>query len=261
MSASLSEALKVQGRVIGALMLRDMRTRFGRTFMGYVIIVGWPLAHLLVLMAIFLATRRVAPVGTSVPVFLGTGVLPYILCLYPGRMIMLCLVQNQPLLLFPIVKTTDVILARGLLEILTACWVTVIFALLLYICGVDIAPIHYHEAIQAILATMYLAFAIGFIGAVLYKLVRAWLGVQIGFLILLYITAGVFFIPTNVPEDLQFYLWFNPLLHCVEWLRSAYYDGYGYGMLSQGYLISFSTLLLAIGLVIERFVRGRLLQG
>jgi len=259
MSASLSDALAVQGRVIGALLLRDMRTRFGRTFMGYVIIVAWPLSHLLLLMGVYLLTRRVAPLGTSVPVFLATGVLPYILCLYPGRMTMLCLVQNQPLLHFPIVKTTDVILARGILEILTACWVTVIFALLLYLTGVEIWPIHYQKAIFAIIATMYLGFGIGFFGAIMYKLVRAWLAIQIGLLITMYITSGVFFIPTSLHEDIQFYLWFNPLLHSVEWLRSAYYDGYGYGMLNQEYLIGFATILIFIGMLIDRFIRGRLL--
>lgn len=261
MFGQMAEAFAIQKRVVGALVLRDMRTRFGRTFFGYVLIVAWPLSHLLILMAAYLVTRRVAPVGTSVPVFLGTGVLPYILCLYPARMIMLCVIQNQPLLFFPVVKTTDLILARGILEILTACWVTVIFAILLYICGVDIAPLHYQDAIQAILATIYLGFAIGFLSAVMYTLTRIWMPIQIGLLILMYITSGVFFIPTSLPETFQNYLWFNPLLHSVEWLRSAYYDGYGYGMLSPGYLLGFATALLAAGLLIERAVRGQLLQS
>jgi capsular polysaccharide transport system permease protein len=261
MPGEIREALAVQGRVIGALILRDMRTRFGRSFMGYVIIVGWPLSHLLVLMSIYLVTRRVAPVGSSTPIFLGTGILPYILCLYPGRMIMTALVQNQPLLYFPIVKTTDVILARGALEMLTAFWVVAIFAVILYIAGVDIAPLHYDEAIQAIVATIFLGFAIGFFGAVMYKLTRPWLAIQFGILILMYITAGVFFIPTNLSEDIQFWLWFNPLLHSVEWLRSAYYDGYGYGLLNKAYLVGFAAAAFICGLVIERFTRGLLLQS
>jgi capsular polysaccharide transport system permease protein len=260
MSAHIRDVFANQGRVIGALILRDMRTRFGRSFMGYVIIVGWPLAHLLALVTGYLLTRRVAPVGTSVPVFLGTGILPYILCLYPSRMIMLCLAQNHPLLYFPIVKTTDVIIARSVLEILTAFWVVAIFALILYIAGIDITPLHYKDAVQAILATIYLGFAIGFLGAVFYKLTKAWLAFQIGTLIAMYIASGVFFIPTNLSDDFQFYLWFNPLLHSVEWLRSAYYDGYGYGLLDRGYLIGFATVVLAIGMVSDRFIRGRLLQ-
>ncbi len=196
MSAGLIDALVVQRRVLGALVLRDMRTRFGRSFMGYVIIVGWPLTHLLGLMSLYLVTRRVAPVGASVPIFLATGVLPYILCLYPARMIMVSLSANLPLLQFPVVKATDVVLARGILEILTAFWVTLIFAIILFICGVDIVPIHYQEAIQAILATIYLGFAFGFISALLYKLARAYIIVQVLTMIAMYtspIRAALFF--------------------------------------------------------------------
>lgn len=261
MAAGLIEALIIQRRVLGALVLRDMRTRFGRSFMGYVIIVCWPLSHLLGLMSIYLVTRRVAPVGASVPIFLGTGILPYILCLYPARQIMLALAMNQPLLHFPVVKATDIVLARGILEVLTAFWVTLIFATILFVCGVDIVPIHYQDAIQAILATIYLGFAIGFISALLFKLTRAWLPVQVVLIIVLYVTAGVFFIPSALPDNIQNILWYNPLLHCVEWMRSAYYDGYGYGLLDRGYLVSFSTFVIALSLVVERAVRGRLLQG
>ena len=54
---------------------------------------------------------------------------------------------------------------------------------------------------------------------------------------------------------------FDPLLHSVEWLRSAYYDGYGYGMLNKAYLIGYATAALIGALVIERFTRGLLLQS
>lgn len=261
MAVHIRDAFANQGRVIGALILRDMRTRFGRSFMGYVVIVGWPLTHLLALFTAYLLTRRFIPIGTNLPLFIATGILPYILCLYPSRMIMMSLVQNHPLLYFPIVKTTDVVIARGALEILTAFWVVAIFATILYIAGVDLTPLHYQEAILAILATIYLGFGLGFLGAVLFKITRAWMPFQIGILIGMYVASGVFFIPTNLPERAQFYLGFNPLLHSVEWLRSAYYDGYGEGMLDRGYLIGFSTVALFIGMTIDRFVRGRLLQS
>lgn len=261
MLTQLGEGIEVQARVVRALILRDMQTRFGRSFFGYIVIVGWPLSHLLGIVSAYLLARRVAPIGTSTVVFLATGILPYILCLYPGRQIMTCVVQNHPLLYFPIVKVTDVILARGILEILTAFWVTAIFILILFICGVDIVPLHYQDAIAAILATISFGFSIGFLGAILYKLTKAWMAAQIGLLILMYVTSGVFFIPTNLSEDVQAVLWFNPLAHSVEWLRSAYYDGYGYGMLSPGYLLGVSAGLLLFALLLERLVRGKLLQA
>lgn len=250
----------MQIRVVGALMLRDMQTRFGRSFFGYVISVAWPLAHLLALMVVYLVIRRAIPVGTNAPVFLGTGILPYILCLYPARMIMMSLFQNQPLLYFPIVKSFDVILARGILEIITAFWVTAFFCAILYLFGVDIMPVNAEEALLAIFATIYLSFAIGFISAVLYKMVRAWMVVVILLLITMYFTSGALVMPSTLPDWVQYYMWFNPLLHSVEWLRAAYYDGYSYGMLSRTYLVGFATVLLAAGFMAERAFRGMILQ-
>lgn len=253
--------IRIQLRVIQALILRDMRTRFGRRLTGWVIMVLWPLSHLLVLMIGYLIAHRIAPIGTNVTVFIGTGVLPYILCLYPARMIMLCLVQNQPLLLFPPVTAIDVISARSILEIINAFWVVATFCLLLFVFDIDFLPLRYVDAILAILATIYLGFSIGFISAILFKLLRAWVAIMISFLVLGYIMSGAIVPIMNLPEQMRRWLWFNPLVHSVEWLRSAYYDAYGESILSRSYLIGYATMLLFIGLVTERAVRGRVLQS
>lgn len=259
--AASETAIAIQTRVVGALVLRDLRTRFGRTIFGSMIVVAWPLAHLCILMAAYLVARNVVPMGTDSAVFVGTGVLPYILCFYPGRMIMFAVLQNKSLLGLPVVKTPDIILARCIVEVIAAFWVTGIFSVALYLFGVDVIPHRIDDAMLAILATVYLGFAIGWLGAVMFAVVRAWLAVQIGWLIGMYLTCGVFFIPTNLPEKFRNILWYNPLLHAVEWLRSAYYDGYGYGMLSKSYLLGSATLILFIGLLVERAIRGRLLES
>lgn len=258
---TLAQSLQTQARVIYALMLRDMRTRFGRTFAGWLIMILWPLSHALVLLLAYYGAHQIAPLGTDVPVFIGTGVLPYILCLYPVRMMMACLVQNQQLLNFPIVKTIDVIIARALLEIGNSFWVIFLFCLILYLAGADIFPKRPEDAVMAILAILYFSFAAGFTAAILYKIWRTWLGIQILLLIVMYLTAGAVFIPANAPQSIREIIWFNPMLHAVEWLRSAYYEGYGHGMLNIGYLLGYSTALLFFGLVAERAVRGRLLEA
>ena len=256
---ALSNPIMNQVRVIKAIVLRDLQSRFGRTLWGSLIIVAWPLSHLIVLVSVYLVSRRVVPIGTDSAVFFGTGVLPYILFFYPGRWIMLCVMQNRQLLGLPAVKPNDIIAARCIVEVSAALWVTFIFVLILFTFGVDALPHHVNDAILAILATLYLAIAVGWTAAIMYALMRAWLGVQIGLFIVMYFTSGVFFVPTNLPAKIRDLLWFNPLLHSVEWLRSAYYDGYGYGMLSKSYLLWYATVVLFIGLVLERAVRGRLM--
>ncbi|MGH9645392.1 MAG: ABC transporter permease, partial [Bryobacteraceae bacterium] len=246
--------------VVMAIVLRDMHSRFGRTFFGTLLIIAWPLSHLMILMIAFLVTRKIIPIGTDPAVFVGTGALPYILFFYPGRMILFSIVQNKSLLGLPPVEPTDLIIARCIVEINAAFWVTALFGLILYLFGVNPLPHRPVDAIMAILATIYLGFAIGFFGAVMYGLFRAWVAFQFLGLIGMYLSSGVFFVPTSLPEKLRNLIWFNPLMHSVEWLRSAYFDSYGYGMLNVGYLLGYATVTLFLALVIERATRGRLMM-
>jgi len=256
----LLNALTAQKRVIGALVLRDLRTRFGRTIFGAILIVAWPLSHLLTLTIVYSLARRMIPIGTDVTVFVATGVIPYILCLYPSRMIMLALQSNKQLLAFPVIKSVDIVVARAIVEITAAFWVVTIYFLMLTALDLPIWPQRPEDAMAAVLATIYLAFSLGMLSALMYALMRAWLGVHILIVIIMYISSGLFFVPSTLPQKFQDIIWFNPLMHSVEWLRSAYYDGYGYGLLDRGYLLGFATVVLFLALALERLVRGRYLQ-
>ena len=72
--------------------------------------------------------------------------------------------------------------------------------------------------------------------------------------------SGVLFVPDALPEIARVPLSYNPVLHVVEWMRSAYYEGYGANILSRTYVLTWGATMLFLGLVLERLVRGRLLQ-
>lgn len=260
-SGRLSEAFAVQLRVIGAILLRDMRTRFGRTHFGYLIAVAWPLAHLTILTAANVLMQRVTPMGTNMTVFVGTGLLPYILCLYPSRMTTSAVTENRPLLLFPIVKSIDLILARTVLSLTIAANVTVAFILIVALAGVDFWPNSPVRAIEGVLATVYLGAAFGMANAVFVTFVPGWTVISILTMILMYLTSGAIMPITRLPQSIQDILAYNPLLHCVDWLRSAYYEGYGSDLLDEVYLLQVATCVLLVALASERFLRGRIIQA
>jgi ABC-type polysaccharide/polyol phosphate export permease len=63
------------------------------------------------------------------------------------------------------------------------------------------------------------------------------------------------------PEIARYYLSFNPVLHAVEWMRSAYYPDYGSLVLDKTYLLYWGIGTVFVGLGLERLLRGRLLGG
>lgn len=62
--------------VLHALILRDMRTRFGGSYWGYVVVVMWPVSHIFLLVTIFVVRGVPAPIGDSRALFFASGAVP-----------------------------------------------------------------------------------------------------------------------------------------------------------------------------------------
>ena len=77
--------------------------------------------------------------------------------------------------------------------------------------------------------------------------------------VVLWVTSGVMFVPDALPKAAQDILAYHPVLHAVEWMRAAYFEGYGASILDKKYLLWFGVGLLFAGLVGERIMRGGIL--
>ncbi|ADZ70971.1 ABC transporter permease [Polymorphum gilvum] len=258
--ATIADALKVQARVIYALILRDMRTRFGRSHFGYLIQIAWPLFHLFLLIAIPHLLARVPPIGTDLTIYLVTAFLPYVLLFYPARLMCLAIIVARPLLLFPIVKSSDILIARALLEGLTSYVVTLIAIACLALMGKDVMPDDLIEAVFAILAIIFVGIGYGSLNAVITTMFPPWNIVAVLTMVLMYATAMPWVLPTFLTPEIQYWLSWNPLFQCADWLKTAYFAGYQSGLLDRTYLIGTGVLTFFSAFLIERAIRGRLLE-
>jgi capsular polysaccharide transport system permease protein len=258
--ASFLDLIKVQWQILVAIMLRDVRTRFVGNHFGMIISICWPLTHILVLLAINTGMGRLAPYGDSAALWFATGVIPFMAFNYMARFIILGILINRNMLTLPRIKILDIVFARAIVEVLSAGLIVLIMMLIFWVGGIDFAPINPIQALFALAAMMLLGLGIGTINAIIAAAIPIWGTVFVLFQIVMWIVSGVFFVPSALPEVVQYPLSFNPALHGIEWMRSAYYDGYGDRLLDKGYLLGFGAVSFALGLVIERLMRGRLLQ-
>ena len=196
------------------------------------------------------------PLGYSVTLFVTTGLVPFIGFMYMSRLIMMSIMANKPLLYFPQVKITDIILARSLVEIITFFVSTILCFLLVFALGIDPLPAYPSEAILALLGTIVVSVGIGIINACIVTFFAPYLMGYVLFIIGLYSLSGVFFVPEYLPPQVFDILSWNPLMHCVIWFRSAFYPGYGVNV-EKAYIFEFGFTLLAIGFFLERFVVRR----
>jgi capsular polysaccharide transport system permease protein len=241
--------------VIVALVLRDIKSRFGGKSANYIIAIAWPLGHMGVLIALYTFMGRPAPVGDSAPLFFATGLLPFILFNYPSRLMMQSVMTNAPLLNFPVVTPLDIILARAVLEAVTSFGVILVFGLILFAMDVNIIPRDPGPAVAALGAALFVSISIGVVNCVITTFVRLWLFPYILIVIVLYLMSGILFVPELVPEKIRDWLVWNPVLHMIEWFRSGYYENYGRQTLDRGYLLVVGLCALSIGLTAERATR------
>ena len=220
----------------------------------------WPLSHILLLILLNSGLGRTAPYGDSIALWYAVGVVPFLAFQYMSRFISLGVFLNRPLLAFPVVKVTDILFSRAIVEVLNTVLVTIIVMLTLWGFGIDFLPRDPVQASLALLVMMLLGLGFGVLNGIICAAIPFWVTGYALCSILFWLTSGILFLPDALPEFARTPLSYLPWLQGVEWMRSAYYDGYGIGILDRYYLTYFSVTTLCVGLLLERLVRGKLRQ-
>jgi capsular polysaccharide transport system permease protein len=206
--------------------------------------------------------NRLVPFGTESSIFIGTGALPYILCLYPARMMAMMMIHTGPTLFFPIVHPVHIIVARIILEALSAVVVVIIFGLGLWALDVDIIPNDVPTALTAIYTAIFFGIGAGAFTMVLRALFKtAGFLILIMAMILLYISSGVYMPVTPSTELARTLIGMNPIYNLVQWLRSAYFETNAAVPVDKPYVLMLSAFLLLLGLLGERLFRGKFLTS
>lgn len=255
---TLVNNLAVMGRVIYALMIRESRTRYGKTDLGYLWAIIDPTIQLAVFWILFTILGRVIPVPATMPVFLITGILPYFFwrnCVGRGAS---AAQSNIPLLTYPQVKVIDVVIARVLLDFATFVIVTAIFVIgLRFLTG---QPFTSWVRVPMLLATAVLGlFYFSFCSAVFSSsLARIWpIWPEIfGYLSRpLYFASGIFFTLQQLPTGFRGLGQYLPTANMLEWIRTGAIPGFISTSYSAMFVIEFSTIVLVIGLLIDWTLR------
>jgi capsular polysaccharide transport system permease protein len=252
--------LAINAAAIGAILLRDIRLRAGPYYTGFLMILLFPLAHLLIIVMAFHIFGRLAPQGTDQVIYFGLSILPFVIYTYLSRQIVISLIQNRPLLYFNRVKIFDILLARGILEAAGSVVVFIIFVCILAVYSTDFSPRDWPGIVFAVVATIYFSFSIGVSNALIAHLLPVWAMFYNLSIPVFWLASGIVFFPTAIPDPYDRWLAFNPLLQCVEWIRYSYYEDYPDKLLNIPYLITFATACLAVSLIAERLARRVLLS-
>ncbi len=255
------EAVLTQWRVVHALIIRETRTRFGDSILGY----GWallePILHILMLSLAFkVLMHSRPPIGTQFFVFYYTGIIPYHLFVHSSSSMTHAVVSNGSLLQLPLVSTFDVIVARGLLELVTDLLVAVILLAGFGAIGLATMPDDFAGLSASVAAIWCLGCGCGFINAVITGFCKSWDKIWAQLTRLLYFCSGIFYVPGMMPDWIRGILAWNPVMHAVDWFRSSFFAEYEPHWLDRTFLVVAAAVTLSAGLALERCSRRRLYE-
>lgn len=237
-------------RVILALMLREMSTRYGRTPGGYIWGIVEPMAAILFLSIGFSLVLRTAPLGTSFLLFYAAGYLPFNLYLTLSGAIGASIRFSKPLLKYPAVTWLDAVLARFLLNSLTGILITVILIAGILMVVDSQATLNLPPIVEAMVLSMLLGLGVGVINCAISGLFPVW-EVIWGILTRpLFLASGILYLFESLPQLAREVLWYNPLIHVVGLMRTGFYPTYTAAHLSPLYVTTVSLILLTMGLLL-----------
>ncbi len=245
-------------RVLHALLLRELKTRFGIYRLGMVWAFVEPLTHVIVLSVIFGIRSRTAPGGVEFPIFLATGIIPFVLFRATVTRAMSTIEANRALYTYAQVKPFDTLLARFILEVIIYTVVFLVFMVGAGWAGFDVAV---QDPLVVFVVFLGLGlFGLGF-GALACVLNDALPDVaQIVPILLrpLYFISGIFFSVEVIPVEYRGWLLWNPVLHALEIIRGHYFRAIETHYGDPLYLAVWTFGFLSFGLLTFHVYRTRM---
>lgn len=217
---------QIQKSVVFALFIRELKTRFGSYKGGYIWLLVEPLAHVIILSTIFSYLRHPTLSVIDVPVYIVTGIVPFLMFKNITLRVMDSVDANRGLFAYRQIKPMDTYIARTLLDgFLSIAVFGILLAAMAWL-GRDI-PFRNPLVIGCVFALLILmGLGLGMIFSIItHYLPESKTLLRLIFLPL-FLLSGILFPLAAIPQQyLPFIIW-NPLLHAIEILRSAFFMQY-----------------------------------
>ena len=253
-AVTLSESLSVNGRIVGALLVREMLTRYGRHNIGFLWLFVEPMLFTLGVTALWTATKSVHGSNLPIVAFALTGYSSVLLWRnMPGRCIG-ALWANLSLMYHRNIKVLDVYAARLLLEFGGATISFAVLAVVFIVVGILSPPEDFLEV-----AAGWLLLA--WFGSALAVLLGAWSHrselvdkLWHPFSYLLFPLSGAAFLVDALPKVAQQFVLYIPTVHGVEMVREGWFGSQARAHYDVFYLVSFNLVLSVAALMTVRWL-------
>lgn len=247
---------------VWALVLREFRSQYGKRKLGVFWAFVEPSIYIFVITVVLSSVHsHSSPISGSYAPFLALGLFNYNAFNKIERAVRGAIRGNKNLLSFPRVKPIDIIFSRVIVE---SAMLTVVFSTLMFvfvIFGTVSPPEYILGLLTPIVCSILTGFGAGLINAAIISYYSTWESICPAFVRINFFTSGLLFLARDMPPEILKILYYQPLLHTTEWIRSSWYPDYTSEFYVPFVPIAFALVVLFSGLLIERVSRTHQLGG
>jgi capsular polysaccharide transport system permease protein len=253
-------SIQITKDTVHALLMRELKTRFGASKLGYFWALAEPVAQASIIAVLFTLIGRNSVNGVPVALFLISGIMPFKAFSKTLTQLSAGISANKSLFAYRQVSPIDPIITRLIIEVSTFFIVYLIILAVMYWLGFDVWPQDVLALIAASLLLLLLAFGLALCmsSAFLYWQDSS----RLLSLVMrpMFFISGIFYCATMIPAKFWFLFTWNPIFHAIELSRDALFVSYQTPVGSWGYLAITSCTFTVLGLMLYRVNREKFVR-
>lgn len=251
---SLWESFRIQLRVIGALLIRESLTRYGRHNIGFLWLFAEPMLFTLGVTALWTIAGAHKGDGINITEFVLTGYSTLLLWRNMPNRCILAIPPNYELLFHRQVKPVDIFLSRCILEGAGATMSFIVLGIGFHTLGMVRGPYDILQVAGGWLLLLLYAFSISLlVGAISERsevIDKVWHIVQY---LMIPLSGSFVMLQTLPPGARELMLWI-PTVSCAEIVREGYFGPAIASYYSPSYVVVFSSIVLLLALLQMRII-------
>jgi capsular polysaccharide transport system permease protein len=254
-------SLQIMRSTVFALMMRELKTRFGAKKLGYFWAIAEPAAQASIMAVMFSLIGRSSLSGVPVALFIISGVMPFKFFSKLMTQLAGSVQANKALFTYRQVSIMDPLITRLIIEAVTYIVVFCIILSVMAWIGFDIEM----QDFLAFLMINILLISLGLgVGILLCVASAYWEDTPkvLGMVMMpMFFMSGIFFTATMIPQKYHYLFDWNPIFHILELIRQAMFVSYTTPVGDWQYVAFCALVTNAAGLMLYQISRQRFITS
>jgi capsular polysaccharide transport system permease protein len=254
-------SLQIMFDTVFALMMRELKTRFGAKKLGYFWAIVEPAAQASIMALIWSFMGRSSLSGVHVALFMVSGIMPFKFFSKLLPQLASSVQANKALFTYRQVSILDPIITRLIIELATYIIVFCIILSVMAWMGLGVQMQDFLAFFGINLLLVFLATGLGVLLCVAAAYWEDTIKIVAMVMTPMFLMSGIFFTTTMIPPQYMYVFDWNPVFHIIELIRQSMFVSYTSPVGDWQYVAFVALVANAAGLMLYQINRQRFITS